>query len=916
MSIALRAEPTLVSYLSGTGSDDTVNWEFKVSGGRRSGEWSTIPVPSCWETQGFGTYRYWSDWEGNEAPDKTGWYRHRFEVPEEWQSKTIALVFGGVMTDAEVTLNGQPVGPVHQGGFYEFRYDVTELLRFGAENLLKVKVDRFSTNESVNRAERLADYWMFSGIHRPVWLEVNPTEHIDRVAINARHDGFLAADLELEGIAVQRNLVAQIKTVDGDPVGSPFQVTVEAGQKNARLESEIAGIQPWSAEWPNLYTVELQLRGPDGVIHTIEKPFGFRTVTLLPGVGLFVNDKPVRLRGVNRHTSWPDTGRTTNRSVSELDINLIKGMNMNAVRMSHYPPERHFLETADRLGLYVIDELGGWQAAYDTEVGEKLVAEMIRRDVNHPSIIIWSNGNEGGWNTDLDDDFASYDPQNRTVIHPWANFNGLNTSHYEVYGCCPGWFFGGSALIMPTEFLHGLYDGGGGAGLDDWWKLMIDHPLAVGGFLWAFADEGVVRDDKGGRIDVADNRAPDGMVGPHREKEGSFFAIKEIWSPVYFPFGELDRLPADFPGRFRVENRYDFTNLRDVRFDWELVDFPGPADDSTGHRVTGAGTCVSPDVAPRGVGELAIDLPQSWREHDALLLRATDPHGREIYTWTWMITRPQTLAKQLTPSGEGDVAIEELDNTIVMQAGETTVRISRTNGELMSVEHGGQSFPLRNGPRILSGDATPIAVRHFKDGADQVVACEFEGALQNVEWRLSPSGWLHLNYALKYPRNSETDYQGVTFDFDESGVTGMRWLGKGPYRVWKNRLKGAEFDVWSKAYNDAITGMRWEYPEFKGFHDDMYWAVLEREAGPVTIVFGTDDLFLRVFTPADTINPRNTTVEFPKGDLSILHGIIPIGTKFHPASSHGPAGAANLVRPRGRALDGSVSFYFGDLPEN
>jgi hypothetical protein len=144
----------------------------------------------------------------------------------------------------------------------------------------------------------------------------------------------------------------------------------------------------------------------------------------------------------------------------------------------------------------------------------------------------------------------------------------------------------------------------------------------------------------------------------------------------------------------------------------------------------------------------------------------------------------------------------------------------------------------------------------------------------------------------------------------------MRWLGKGPYRVWKNRLKGAEFDVWSKPYNDAITGVRWEYPEFKGFHDDIYWAVLESESQPFTIVFATDDLFLRLFTPAEAPEPRTTFVEFPEGDLSILHGIAPIGTKFHPASELGPAGAPNLVRRHGLTASAAVAFFFGVLPEN
>jgi len=149
-------------------------------------------------------------------------------------------------------------------------------------------------------------------------------------------------------------------------------------------------------------------------------------------------------------------------------------------------------------------------------------------------------------------------------------------------------------------------------------------------------------------------------------------------------------------------------------------------------------------------------------------------------------------------------------------------------------------------------------------------------------------------------------------------VAGIRWLGKGPYRVWKNRLKGVEFDVWEKTYNDAITGVVWEYPEFKGFHDDIYWATLETAEVPITVVIASDDMFLRLFTPREpegtAFDPREAHMEFPEGDISFLHGIAPIGTKFHPASDHGPAGQPNRVPRMGQLYEGTVYFYFGELP--
>ena len=157
-------------------------------------------------------------------------------------------------------------------------------------------------------------------------------------------------------------------------------------------------------------------------MHRRQDRFGFRTFEVRPGDGLYLNGRRIVLKGVNRHSFWPDSGRCLNEAVHRGDIALIQDMNMNAVRMSHYPPDEQFLELCDELGLYVLDELAGWQKPYDTDVGRKLVEETVTRDVNHPSILFWDNGNEGGWNTALDGEFARWDPQGRPVLHPWATF--------------------------------------------------------------------------------------------------------------------------------------------------------------------------------------------------------------------------------------------------------------------------------------------------------------------------------------------------------------------------------------------------------------------------------------------------------------------------------------------------------------
>lgn len=913
--------------LSGTGNDHTVAWEFMVDGGRRAGEWTTIPVPSQWEIEGFGTYNY-----GHAADSlrgkEVGHYRHRFEVPDAWAGRAVDIVFEGAMTDTDVRINGKRAGPVHQGGFYRFRHDISQLLEYGAENLLEVEVRKHSADTSVNRAERHADYWIFGGIFRPVFLEAKPAMHIERVAIDARADGAFTADVYLDGIdapgGADEDVVGalqasgRIETLDGEPVGEPFTHPVEHAADSLRLRTSLQSPKTWSAEYPHRYRIVLTLEQDGRTIHVVDETFGFRTVEVRPKDGLYVNGSRVRLRGVNRHTFWPESGRTTSRTLSLRDAELIKDMNMNAVRMSHYPPDKHFLEVADSIGLYVLDELAGWQAAYDTEVGSDLVRELVIRDVNHPSVILWNNGNEGGFNFELEDDYARWDPQNRTVLHPWLNDNGINTTHYLPWGCCPGYFFGGDDLILPTEFLHGLYDGGHGAGLKDWWNLILEHPLGVGGFLWVFSDEAVARSDRGGALDTDGNHAPDGIVGPYREKEGSFFAIKEIWAPVYFGWSELDRLPATFGGMLDVENRYDFTNLRDVAFSWELVDFSGPEAETLQHVVMHRGTAESPDVPPRRRGTLALDLPPDWGNRDALFLTARDPHGREIYTWTWMIASPTSVREEIVSPGSGRVTAEESVDAIVLQAGEASARIDRATGRLTGFTRAGRSVALA-GPRIIGTPGQLQELTHYADGDDYVVEAAYDGELKRVRWRMHPSGWLKLDYAYTAPF-ARHDYLGVTFDYPEEGLAGVTWLGRGPYRVWKNRMKGAAFGIHWKNANDTVTGAEWEgYPEFKGFHSDLYWAVLgadtttagESRGADLTIVTETDGLFLRLLTPRFPDDARHAQVEFPEGDLSFLHAIPPIGTKFHPAHAHGPEGQSGIAFRRDGRFEAAVYFYMG-----
>lgn len=1023
-----------ILHLSGTGSDDTVDWEFFCTKGRRSGEWTTIPVPSNWELQGFGSFNY-----GHDSPkaDEQGKYRHRFQVPAAWRGRQVLIVFEGAMTDTEVRVNGRSAGPIHQGGFYQFEHDISGLVEFGGENLLEVTVSKVSANESVEHAERRADFWVFGGIFRPVFLMARPQRHIDGAAIDARADGGFSARVHLGGELDADALTLELEDRDGGSIAPPVRVALAAGQDRILLETRAPSIRPWSDESPQLYHARIRLLKGGEIIHETRERFGFRTIEMRPGDGFYLNGRKIRFKGVNRHCFWPDTGRAVNRKISYDDARLIKEMNMNAVRMAHYPPDKHFLEACDELGLLVINELTGWHDAYDTTVGRKLVTSMIRRDVNHPSIVIWSNGNEGGHNFELVADYPRLDPQQRHVIHPtpsWDSpsiFNGVDTAHYPTYEDHLK-RLAGDTIYLPTEFLHGLYDGGAGAGLFDYWQAIKGSRVGAGGFIWALVDEGVVRGDQGGRIDTDGNHAPDGIVGPYREKSGSFEAIRELWCPV-----QLALAPPGprFDGRIPVTNEYLFTNLKQCRFEWQWADFAPAGGNGETTVAKHGGSIAGPEVAPGKAGEIRIELPKGWRDRDLLLVTAIAPDGTRLFTWSQPVRGPQGYREAHFDAGEGKVMASEHDGVLTVEAGEVSARFDLATGHLAGLRHGDDEAALAKGPRFVpaqaaigylrvagvsaSAEQAPNPAAHAVDGkattrwsaegegvsiqldlgepkrigsvevlwqdgnhrrfrfslecsenqrewsrvfagesrgesgaelyhfpvrvarylrltghgnarnswtsileirlptaADPAVVTHepFGGAhlvrarLGNAGfcWTVHPSGWLQLDWGME--GEGPFEHAGITFDHPESAMLGKHWIGRGPHRVWQNRMHGPRLGSFAGAYQDPVPGRSWAEPEFKGCFAEMHRLELLTRGGKLVFLTDTPDLFARIQTPHPGHQPMRATAELPEGDLSFLHVIPAIGTKFRSSQQLGPGG-------RMRTRDGSQTGRIYLRPE-
>ncbi|MBC5605644.1 glycoside hydrolase family 2 protein [Bacteroides difficilis] len=908
-------------YLSGRGCDDMVEWDFFCTDGRNSGKWTKIGVPSCWELQGFGTYQYGITFYGKPFPegvaDEKGMYKYEFEVPEKFRGQQVNLVFEASMTDTEVKVNGRKVGSKHQGAFYRFSYNVTDFLKYGKKNLLEVTVAKESENASVNLAERRADYWNFGGIFRPVFLEVKPAINLRHIAIDAQMDGTFRANcysnISNDGMSIR----AQILDNKNKKLAETT-VPVKTGGDWTSLQLKVSNPALWTAETPNLYKAQFSLLDKNGkVLHYETESFGFRTIEVHESDGLYINGVRINVRGVNRHSFRPESGRTLSKAKNIEDVLLIKSMNMNAVRLSHYPADPEFLGACDSLGLYVMDELGGWHGKYDTPTGVRLIEGMIERDVNHPSIIWWSNGNEKGWNTELDGEFHKYDPQKRPVIHPQGNFSGFETMHYRSYGESQN-YMRLPQIFMPTEFLHGLYDGGHGAGLYDYWEMMRKHPRCIGGFLWVLADEGVKRVDMDGFIDNQGNFGADGIVGPHHEKEGSYYTIKQLWSPVQIMNTSIDRL---FDGKLSVENRYDYLNLNTCQFVWKQVKFPKVTDTSNATtQILKEGKVQGSDVAAHATG--ILDLKTSiLSDADALFLTVIDQYGHELWRWTFPIDKLNQPIEQYSPLSNRST-YTETEKELTVKANNRTFVFSKVDGQLKGVSIDNRKISFANGPRFIAARRADRSLDQFynhddekakekdrtysefpdaavftnldvkEDRGNLIVTAHYKlGNLDKAQWTINPSGVVTLDYTYNF--SGVVDLMGIRFDYPEDQVLSKRWLGAGPYRVWQNRIHGTQYDIWENDYNDPIPGETFTYPEFKGYFGNVSWMNIRTKEGLISLTNETPNSYIGIYQPRDGRDRLLYTL--PESGISVLNVIPPVRNKVNSTDLCGPSSQPKWV---------------------
>ena len=578
-------------------------------------KWAEIPVPANWQMHGYGrpiylNMRYPFKVDPPFIPHEynpVGSYRRDFRILNRWKDRQIFLHFDGVKSVFYIWVNGRKVG-YSQGSMTPAEFNITEYLKPG-DNTLAVEVYRWSDGSYLEDQ----DMWRLSGIYRNVYLFAAPQVHIRDFAVRTDLDDDYTdatlmirpkianyADQDLKGWAVE----AQLYDGEGEAVlGEPLSRTASSiigerypqrdNVKFGLLEAKIKNPRKWSDEDPYLYILALTLKDAAGEIVEVEScRVGFREVEIKDGE-LLVNGKSIKLFGVNRHEHDPDHGRAVPVSRMIQDIKILKTHNINAVRTSHYPDDPTWYDLCDEYGIYLIDEtnlethgLGGFfsnVAAWNTAFTERAI-RMVERDKNHPSVIIWSLGNESGCGPNHAAMAAwmhDYDPT-RPVHYEGAVGRPRDPDYVDMqsrmYARIP------EIIRLATrgdddrpmvlcEYAHAM--GNSVGNLKEYWDAIRSHKRLIGAFIWDWADQGLRKKSPDGKEfwayggDYGDNPNDgnfccNGLVQPDRKPNPSLYEVKKVYQRIHVT-------PVDAKGgSFGVHNEYDFSDLSFTKVLWEL----------------------------------------------------------------------------------------------------------------------------------------------------------------------------------------------------------------------------------------------------------------------------------------------------------------------------------------------------------
>lgn len=555
--------------------------------------WGTMPIPGCWELNGYGVpvytnikYEWENEWKSNppyvqDLGNYVGSYRRKLVIPEYWNGDNIILHIGEFSSNINLYVNGNFVGYAEDNKVAA-EFDITKYVVPGKENLIAMQVMRWCDGSYFEDQ----DYWRLRGIARENYIYAQPKSHIKDLNITSSltdnyKDGVFAVKFSTENCDGKSVLVELVNKKTNKTV---FEKTAQIQGGSSTVETTVKDVAKWTAETPNLYTLRATLTDGGKTIEVIRQNVGFRKIEI-KGKRMLVNGQPVLIKGVNRHEVDPDGGYVVSVDRMIHDIKVAKELNINAIRTSHYPNDPRWYDLCDEYGIYVVSEANveshGMGFADGTlakkELFNKTHVERSMHNVkilkNHPCIIIWSLGNEAGYGKNFEDAYdwvKSYD-SSRPVQYEMACATGKHDAErpvesYELAGLragktdifCPMYADYDSCRayleknycdkpLMQQEYAHAM--GNSMGGFKEYWDMVRKYPQYQGGFIWDFVDQGLRDKSKVtgkqtyayggdyGRFPMSDeNFNNNGLVSPDRVPNPHAYEVKyfqqNIWSKL------------------------------------------------------------------------------------------------------------------------------------------------------------------------------------------------------------------------------------------------------------------------------------------------------------------------------------------------------------------------------------------------
>ncbi len=624
------------SSIGSKSPDQRPFWFFKDDYDTR--DWNDINVPSNWQMKGYDVPIYVNiPYPFKMDPPKiphewnpVGSYKRSFKIPSDWTEKEVFLHFGAVSSAFYVWVNEQLVG-YSEDSKVPAEFNITKYLKSG-KNSIAVEVYRWSDGSYLEDQ----DFWRMSGIQRSVFLHARPKTFInDFFAVgdleNNYTDGLLKIDVSLKGSASgSGDYIVEASLFDGTKkiYTEPKDVQLADSTGTVNFTKSFPEINKWSAEKPNLYSLVICLKDKDGnALEYVSAKVGFRKVEIIKSQ-LLVNGVAIRIKGTNMHEHDDINGHVVDEAMILKDIRVMKSHNINAVRTSHYPQQEMWYQMCDKYGLYLIDEadIESHGVGYDKDVtlADKpewadahleRMQRMVERDKNHPSVIIWSMGNEAG---DGHNFLKGYKwIKGRDITRPVqyeraGEFTNAPERHSDIV--CPMYskieYIEAYAkdeksdrpLIM-CEYAHAM--GNSTGNFQDYWDVIEKYPKLQGGLIWDWVDQGLLKTDENGEkywtyggdygeegIPSDGNFCLNGLVWPDRTPHPGLAEVNKVYQYIGFDAVNLAG------GVVNITNKYDFTNLSEFSFEWEIV-----ADGVT----IQSGKVSIPDLKPKE--SLLVNLP-------------------------------------------------------------------------------------------------------------------------------------------------------------------------------------------------------------------------------------------------------------------------------------------------------------------